>query len=194
MNGLPQLLSQSDERPKKKKCARCGELKPTRDFNKDATHRYNVTAYCRICIRENHRKRRETERGYITDTIKDMFSRPLKKNKNRKKWIPEISKRGVWQIIMNHTCRMKEKFPGSNGRICFYCHKPWTYSQRETDGSQKHGLRILTNFSLDRFNTNITYKNGNIVCCCYGCNNRKGSSTPEDWRVFIRAENELLAL
>jgi hypothetical protein len=189
MNGLTQLLAQSDTETKK--CSRCNKVKSTRDFNKDVTHRYNVTAFCRICARKNHHKRRRTERGYIIDTIKDICDQPLKKNKNKKKWIPEISKRGIWQIILNHVCRMKKKFPGNNGRICFYCHKPWTYRQRETDGSRKHGPRILTNFSLDRFNTTITYKNGNIICCCFGCNHRKGSSTPKDWRVFIRAENEM---
>ena len=131
-----------------------------------------------------------TERGKIIEVVNGIFSRPSKKNKN-KKWIPEIDKKGVWLIIMNHICRMKEQFPGSDGRLCFFCHKPWTYTRRLSNGSGKKGPVISTNFSLDRFDCTKTYKEGNIVCCCGNCNTRKGSSTRADWRIFIEREKEL---
>jgi hypothetical protein len=133
-----------------------------------------------------------TERGRIIEIINGIFSRPFKKsNKRKKKWIPEIDRKGIWLIIMNHICRMKEQFPGSDGRLCFFCHKPWTYIRRLNNGSGKKGPTIMTNFSLDRFDCNVTYKEGNIVCCCGGCNDRKGSSTRADWKIFIEREKEL---
>ena len=192
MNGLTQLLAQSDEPVETKKCRRCGKIKFTRDFSKLKGNKDNLQHWCKECKREQAYKYKNSEIGQMLEVIHGIFSGAFRKsNKRNKKWFPEISRRGVWQIVMNHICRMKEKFPGSDGRICFYCHKPWTHIRRKTDGSKKHGTYILTNFSLDRFNCNVTYKNGNIVCCCFGCNHRKGNSTSEDWRIFIRAENEM---
>ena len=54
-----------------------------------------------------------TERGKIIEVIAGVFGRHKKKD-NRKKWIPEIDKKGIWLIIMNHVCRMKEQLPGSD--------------------------------------------------------------------------------
>ena len=56
---------------------------------------------------------------------------------------------------------------------------------------RKLGSVVVTNFSIDRFDCEQTYKKGNMVCCCFGCNSRKGSSTPADWRTFINKEKEL---
>ena len=38
--------------------------------------------------------------------------------------------------------------------------------------SRKRG-GIESNFSIDRLDSTKTYKRGNIVFCCVGCNNRK---------------------
>ena len=135
-------------------------------------------------------KYRNTERGKIMEVIAGVFARHKKKD-NRKKWIPEIDRKGIWFIIMNHICRMKEQFPGSDGRLCFFCKKPWTYIRRSSNGTGKKGPIVLTNFSLDRFDCTKTYKKDNIVCCCIGCNDRKGSATPKDWNIYIEAEKEL---
>jgi hypothetical protein len=56
---------------------------------------------------------------------------------------------------------------------------------------RKLGSVVVTNFSIDRFDCEQTYKKGNIVCCCFACNARKGSSTKADWRTFIKKEKEL---
>ena len=141
-------------------------------------------------VREYSCNYNNTERGKIIEVIAGIFARHRKKD-SRKKWIPEIDKKGIWLIVMNHICRMKEQFPGSDGRLCFFCKKPWTYIRRPSNGTGKKGPVILTNFSLDRLDCTKTYKEGNIVCCCIGCNDRKGSSTPEDWRIYIEAEKEL---
>jgi len=151
--------------------------------------RRNVPEY-RKSQKEVDYKYLNSERGKIIEVIGGIFNRPYKKN-NRKKWIPELEKKDVWLIIMNHIARMKEQFPGSDGRLCFFCKKPWTYIRRPSNGTGKKEQVVATNFSMDRFDCEQTYKKGNIVCCCFGCNARKGSSTPKDWRVYIEAEKEL---
>jgi hypothetical protein len=192
MKDLTQLLVHNDKPAEKKKCGGCGKIKFTRDFNIHKKHKDFLQTWCRNCSRDEAYKYKNSEIGQMLEVINGVFRRAFsEKRKGKKKWFPEISRKGVWQIILNHICRMKEKFPGSNGRLCFYCHQPWTHSRRKTDGSHKHGPYILTNFSLDRFDCRFTYKDGNIVCCCFGCNHRKGNSTPEDWRMFIEAENDL---
>ena len=130
-----------------------------------------------------------SERGKIMEVITGIFGRPYKKD-NRKKWIPELDKKELWLIIMNHIAHMKVKFPKSNGRLCFFCEKPWTYIRKKR-GVRKLGSVVITNFSIDRFDCEQTYKKGNIVCCCFACNARKGSSTKADWRTFIKKEKEL---
>ena len=131
-----------------------------------------------------------SERGKIMEVITGIFGRPYRNN-NRKKWIPELEKKDVWLIIMNHIARMKEQFPGSDGRLCFFCKKPWTYIRRPSSGTGRKEQVIATNFSIDRFDCEQTYKKGNIVCCCFACNDRKGSSTPADWKIFIERKKEL---
>ena len=131
-----------------------------------------------------------SERGKIMEVIAGIFSRPNKKD-SRKKWIPELEKKDVWLVVMNHIARMKKKFPESNGRLCFFCKKPWTYIRRPRSGTGRKQQVIATNFSIDRFDCEQTYKKGNIVCCCFACNARKGSSTPADWKIFIERKKEL---
>ena len=141
-------------------------------------------------IKKNNLAYMNTERGYIMETIAGIFNRAKKKNK-RKIWVPEINKKDIWTIVMNHICRMKEIFPESDGRICTYCHKPWTYIRRPTNGTGKRRSSVETNFSLDRWDPDVTYKDGNIVCCCVICNDRKGSSRPKDWGIFKCVGEEL---
>ena len=151
--------------------------------------RGNVPEY-RKAQKEVDYKYLNSERGKIMEVITGIFGRPYSNN-NRVKWIPELEKKDVWLIVMNHIARMKEKFPGSNGRLCFFCKKPWTYIRRPSNGTGVKQQVINTNFSMDRLDCEQTYKKGNIVCCCFACNDRKGSSTPKDWRVYIEAEKEL---
>ena len=131
-----------------------------------------------------------SERGKIMEVINSIFLRYKHKKDRRKVWYPEVDKKELWLIIMNHIAHMKQKFPKSNGRLCFFCEKPWTYIRKKR-GVRKLGSVVVTNFSIDRFDCEQTYKKGNIVCCCFACNARKGSSTKADWRTFIKREKEL---
>ena len=133
-----------------------------------------------------------SERGKIMEVINSIFLRYKHKKDRQKVWYPEVDKKELWLIVMNHIAYMKQKFPKSKGRLCFFCEKPWTYIRRKSKtGVRKLGSVVYTNFSIDRFDCEKTYKKGNIVCCCFACNSRKGSSTKADWRMFIKREKEL---
>jgi hypothetical protein len=90
---------------------------------------------------------------------------------------------------MNHIINMKEKFPGTDGRICRYCEQPFTFkARRGTRGKGYQGRRgqITTNFSIDRYDPRLTYMTDNIVFCCVSCNDKKRDSNPSDWLNYLR--------
>lgn len=131
------------------------------------------------------------EKNFIRDTFKKYYrpSYHIPKTQGtytRIPWVPEITIEGFYEELILHIELMKEKFPGTDGRICRYCDKPWTYIRKGRDGARAH-----TNFSVDRFDTTITYKKGNIVFCCGKCNAAKNSSTKAMWIRFLEVDKEL---
>ena len=61
MNALTQLLAQSDETAKTKKCPKCGEVKSLADFVKDRTRKNGVGGWCKKCF--NKRRTSELKTG-----------------------------------------------------------------------------------------------------------------------------------
>lgn len=111
---------------------------------------------------------------------------PVKEGYTRKGWKPEITIEEMYQELMLHIELMKEKFPGSDGRLCRYCEQPWTYIR-----TGKGGKVVWTNFSIDRFDSLQTYKKGNVVFCCSGCNSIKNNSGKKHWLKFLEIDKEL---
>jgi len=134
-------------------------------------------------------KYNNTERGYIINAISSIF----KPSTIAKRGItPDITKREIWEELFLQIQHMKDLYPESDGRLCCYCHKPWTYVVRKGKGNkaQKRGSSHPTNFSIDRLKNELTYIKGNIIFCCFGCNDRKHDSTLDDWKNFLRVANE----
>ena len=134
-----------------------------------------------------------SERGYVGRAIGGKLKPSYGKYGGHK---PDKSmdKREFWRLYMNHIIKMKEKFPGSTGRRCIYCERPFTFKARRGTrgkGYQGRGGQIKTNFSIDRYDPRITYKVNNIVFCCVDCNEKKKNSNPDDWLNFIRIGKEL---
>ena len=140
-----------------------------------------------------------SSRGFIVNKISEIFkpSRFKKKQFRNNIWKPECNKENVYEKLMNYIIIMKEKYPLTNGYICNYCKKPFTFI---TNFSNR-GMGVLRsrpkndplkaqNFSIDRWDSRITYTYDNIRFCCKSCNNRKSSSTPDDWNNFKEAQYE----
>lgn len=139
------------------------------------------------------------ETNFIRATIGRMFkpsSQNPKQRENqtykRKGWVPELTKDETYAELMLHIQHMKNKHPESDGRLCRYCEKPWTYIRKERKNkTQRRQDTTHTNFSVDRFDSLQTYKLGNIIFCCNGCNIRKNNSTKQDWLRFLQIDKEL---
>lgn len=132
-------------------------------------------------------KYRNTERGFVMKCIAAKF-RP-----SQKKWRPEMDKKEMWRLYMNHIADMKKKHSNSDGRLCAYCEKPYTFKSKmgsRGTGYQGRGTQIKTNFSIDRWDPRFTYTPQNVIFCCVGCNDRKHDSNPDDWKNFIKIGEE----
>ena len=133
-----------------------------------------------------------TERGYVTSSIGRRF-KPSAKKYGGHNADESMDRKEFWRLYMNHIIIMKEKFPDSDGRLCKYCEKPFTFVTRlgtRGKGYQGRGPQNFNNFSIDRWDPKLTYQSNNIVFCCTGCNDRKKNSTPDDWKNFIRVGKE----
>jgi len=94
----------------------------------------------------------------------------------RKGWKPELTKPELHVELDLHVQLMKDKFPNSDGYLCRYCEQTLTF-KRIGDRT-----KVLTNFSIDRFDTDKTYEKGNIIFCCADCNTKKGNSPIWMWK------------
>lgn len=132
------------------------------------------------------------ERGFIINKIGDIF-KPSRNKHRKKRWLPQMTRQKIWEDLFLHIEFMKGLYPKSDGRLCRYCHKSWTYLTRKKNPGTPpttRGTQHATNFAVDRFDAEFTYLPGNIVFCCSACNDRKHDSTPSDWKNFMRVLNE----
>ena len=110
-------------------------------------------------------------------------------------WKPELSREDLKLKLSNHVLNMAQDYPETDGYICSYCKSPFTYiTNRRSAGPitmkrSKSDPAKIHNFSIDRWDPTVTYTYENIRFCCLGCNNRKSSSTPNDWQNFKEAEH-----
>jgi len=84
-----------------------------------------------------------------------------------------------------HIQEMKDKFPGTDGKLCKYCYVPLTYKRTG------EGNKLPTNLSVDRFNSEETYKKGNVMFCCSRCNSLKNGSTKVMWIRVLEIDKEM---
>ena len=134
-----------------------------------------------------------TERGFVTLSISRRFLPSVVVRRGGHVVHESVDKKEFWRLYMNHIIIMKEKFPESDGRLCKYCEKPFTFVTKmgvRGKGYQGRGTQNHNNFSIDRWDPNLTYQTNNIVFCCCGCNDRKKNSNLKDWENFIRVGKE----
>ena len=137
-------------------------------------------------------KYNSSERGFIINAIGSLFKPSIIK---RRKLVPLVSKQEVWEELILYVQKMKEKFPYTDGRLCEYCKKPWTYIRHKNgciigQGHLKKSNPVQTNFSIDRLDNNLTYTKENIVFCCGGCNNIKHQVTFDMCKKILKMKEE----
>jgi hypothetical protein len=97
-----------------------------------------------------------TERGFVMSSIARRFKPSVIKYGGH---IADESmdKKEFWRLYMNHIIMMKEKFPDSDGRLCRYCEKPFTFVTKMGTrgfGYQGRSTQNHSNFSIDRKEVN----------------------------------------
>ena len=156
-----------------------GKFRYNRDFAKKAItdHRYD-----------------NSEKGFVGQKFIH-FTKPSSRKK-RDYVSVNLDKIDYWVEYLNHKLIMKEKFPLSDGKLCRYCHAPFTFivpikNHGQTELQTKRGSITLTNMSVDRLDNNKGYEVGNIIFCCAGCNNRKNQVTLKDCENILRVVKEV---
>ncbi len=103
-----------------------------------------------------------TERGFVTLSISRRFLPSVVVRRGGHVVHESTDKKEFWRLYMNHIIIMKEKFPESDGRLCRYCEKPFTFvTKLGTRGKGYHGRSTQnhSNFSIDRWDPkNHLYK------------------------------------
>ncbi len=200
-----------------KTCTQCKKyfLLDETNFNRNRGSTTGFASMCKSCDGERSRRYKKdpkneekikasmsayfsSERGFITNRISTIFKPSrLKKRKGANTfWIPECTKEDIWELLFLHIEKMKEKFKGSDGRICSYCEKPWTYTFKgyktlnKGFTKRKWGSTVRSNFSIDRLDTTMTYRKDNIVFCCSGCNDEKKAVTFKLCKKILEIKEE----
>ena len=62
-----------------------------------------------------------SERGYVTRCHRTAKFKPSYTKYGGHLPNESMDKKEFWRLYMNHIINMKEKFPGTDGRICRYC-------------------------------------------------------------------------
>ena len=170
-----------------KTCSTCKENKLTSEFYDHPANKDGLQYMCKICHKKNaaewkknNKERNDdksyfykiSERGFIKNTIATVF-------KNRRGKIVNITKPEIYEELLLHVERKKLEFPETDGRLCDYCDKPWTYIRRHPNVNKKEYVKNPYNFSIDRLDNDVTYQKGNIIFCHSRCNDIKHSVTIE---------------
>ena len=214
---------ETESSTKYKTCLRCKEILPIYNFMLRSDGYYD--SYCKPCSvgithewKENNKERSAlnyleyftNETGFVTGSIaskfkpsnmdqirKDVAFNELAGHKKPKAYAPEMTKQEFWEELILHIQFMKDKHPGSDGRLCRICEQPWTYLRSKPNiNTKKNGgkaprKRYETNFSIDRYDNSQTYKVGNIIFVCVKCNQTKNASEKWMWKRLLEIEKEL---
>jgi len=170
-----------------KTCNTCKQEKPTSEFYTHPDNKDGLQYMCKICHKKNsaewkknNKERADdndylyntSESGFIKNTITSVFL-------NKRGKIVKITKPEIYEELFLHIEKKKLEFPDSNGRLCDYCDKPWTYIRRHPNEIKQNYVKNPNNFSIDRLDNDVTYQKGNIIFCHGRCNDIKHSVTIE---------------
>ena len=170
-----------------KTCSTCKENKLTSEFYDHPANKDGLQYMCKICHKKNaaewkknNKERNDdksyfykiSEKGFIKNSIATVF-------KNKRGKIVKITKPEIYEELLLHVERKKLEFPETDGRLCDYCDKPWTYIRRHANVDKKEYVKNPNNFSIDRLDNDVTYQKGNIIFCHGRCNDIKHSVTIE---------------
>ena len=137
----------------------------------------------------------QSEKGFVGNKWVHL-SKPSarRRHKNGKEITISLTKQTYWLEYLNHKQIMRDKYPESDGKLCRYCEKPFTFKEAVTNpgnkGAKRKSKTIETNLSIDRLDNTKGYEEGNVIFCCAGCNNRKNQVLIQDCKNILRVYND----
>ena len=184
MNGLTQLLAQSDKPVETRKCITCGEVKPLTDFHRPYKDGYYRNE-CKICKKErseqNNKKRWNTEIGFLEWKYRGI--------KHREKENTNVNHRCYFTL--EEFCEAFEKHKEKLGMRSAWGprHLPMTMTYLGR-GQKKGNKRIGSNMSPDRLDSSKPYTIQNLIFIRSDENARKKDTSYEDCKIQIRLHEE----
>jgi hypothetical protein len=173
----------------KKKCTKCGEVKPLTLFPNDKSKKDGHHPWCKKCTNDVTTKRRNTERGYLK-----MRSDSLNGEQRKSKCFFTFDE--FLAAFEKHKSIYGMKSAWGPGPDRLEEHLPMTMIQEgkgrlgRRGGMIKGSKRILSNLSVDRLDPNLEYTLQNIIFIRNDENSRKKNTTYEDCKIQIRLHEE----
>ena len=170
----------------KKKCPRCGEVKPLTLFYKDKRNKDGHQYCCKKCHNSEMNKYRNTERGFLKKRYHSLKSEQRKSTSGAEcyftfdEFLTAFEKhksiygmRSAWGPGPD---RLEEHLPitmiqEGNGKI------------GTRGGCIKGSKRIASNLSIDRLDPTLHYTLQNIIFIRYDENRRKNNSSYSDCKI-----------
>ena len=197
MNGLTQLLSQSDKLVRTKKCSKCGEVKPLTDFYKDKTSKGGHHLHCMNCILSSINKKGRTEKGFLRKRYNNVSQAHKRKDKQSLPSYQTYQKEHQCYFTFEEFCgafeKHKEKFGmrsawGPHHLPITMIHQGRRHQGRR--GGKKGQLSIGSNLSPDRLDSSKPYTIQNLIFIRNDENSRKKNTTYEDCVAQIKLHEE----
>ena len=186
MSGLTQLLSQSDESVKTKKCTQCGEVKPLTHYYEEKRGK-TQRSECADCFCRRSSKYNNTEKGYLNVKYQSMTRRRADSEKRRtnKRFLTFDELLAEFE---KHKSIYGMKSAWGPGPDHLDQHLPMTMIL--PGNADKKAKRIRSNLSIDRLDNNLDYTIQNIIFIRGDENVRKRDTTYEDCKIQIRLYEE----
>ena len=179
----------------KKKCTKCGEVKPLTLFPKDKNKKDGHHPWCRKCNNDLTTKRRNTERGYLKMRYDSMRGREFKKDRWGRKSKCFFTFDEFLAAFEKHKSIYGMRSAWGPGPDRLEEHLPITMIQEGKGQVGKRGgikgLKVKSsNLSVDRLDPNLDYTLQNLIFIRGDENSRKKDSTYEDCKIQIRLHEE----
>jgi len=172
----------------KKKCTKCGEVKPLTLFAKDKNRKSGHQVWCKKCLNNEMHKYRNTERGYLR-----MRYNSLNSEQRKSKCFFTFDE--FLAAFEKHKSIYGMKSAWGPGPDHLEEHLPMTMIQEGKGQLGKKGagkgLKVIaSNLSIDRLDPNLDYTLQNIIFIRGDENIRKKDTTYEDCKIQIKLHEE----
>ena len=179
----------------KKKCPRCGEVKPLTLFAKDKSYKDGHHCYCKKCKNEGNTKRRNTEKGYLKVRYDCMRGREFRKTRWGRKGKCYFTFNELLTAIEKHKSIYGMKSAWGPGPDHLEEHLPITMIQDGKGqlgkvGAIKGSKMRVNNLSVDRLDPNLDHTLQNLIFIRLDENSRKKNTTYEDCKIQIKLYEE----